>query len=75
MLLIFYLLEREYSPVISFSMALQMLCQSKIKTMASFGFIPDSKDSEIEEEDELPEGDRVDRYGRRVGSGRLRYSS
>lgn len=37
----------------------------------------DSKDSKNEEEDELPEGDFffLDRYGRREGSWRLRYSS
>ena len=35
----------------------------------------DSKDSESEEEDELPEGARVNRYGRKVGNWRLRYSS
>ena len=29
----------------------------------------DSKDSESEEEDELPEGARVNRYGRKVGNG------
>ena len=41
MLLIFHLLEREYSPVISSSMVLQGLCRSKIKkTLATFGFIP-----------------------------------
>ena len=35
----------------------------------------DSKDSESEEKDELPEGARVKRYGRKVGNCRLRYSS
>jgi len=35
----------------------------------------DSKDSESEEEDELPEGAGVNRYGRKVGNWRLRYSS
>ena len=35
----------------------------------------DSKDSESEEEDELPEGARVNRYGRKVGNWRWRYSS
>ena len=35
----------------------------------------DSKDSKSEEEDELPEGARVNRYGRKVGNWRLRYSS
>ena len=35
----------------------------------------DSKDSESEEEDELPEGARVNRYGRQVGNWRLCYSS
>ena len=35
----------------------------------------DSKDSESEEKDELPEGARVNRYGRKVGNWRLRYSS
>ena len=34
----------------------------------------DSKDNESEEEDELPEGARVSRYGRKVGIWRLRYS-
>ena len=33
-----------------------------------------SKDSKSEEEDELPEGARVNRYGRKVGNWRLRYS-
>ena len=35
----------------------------------------DSKDSESEGEDELSEGATVNRYGRRVGNWRLRYSS
>ena len=35
----------------------------------------DSKESESEEKDELPEGARVNRYGRKVGNWRLRYSS
>ena len=35
----------------------------------------DSKDSESEEEDELPEGARINRYGRKVGIWRCRYSS
>ena len=35
----------------------------------------DTKDSENEEEDELPEGARVNRFGRKVGNWRLRYSS
>ena len=35
----------------------------------------DPKDSESEEEHELPVGDRVNRYGRRVGNWRLRFSS
>ena len=30
-----------------------------------------TKNSESEEEDELPVGDRVNRYGRRVGNWRL----
>ena len=34
-----------------------------------------SKDSESEEEDELPEGARVNRYGRKVGNWRFLYSS
>ena len=34
-----------------------------------------SKDSESEEEDELPEGARVNCYGRKVGNWRLCYSS
>ena len=35
----------------------------------------DSKDSESEGEDELPEGARVNRYGRKVGNWSLHYSS
>ena len=35
----------------------------------------DSKDSKSEEKDELPEGARVKRYGRKVSNWRLRYSS
>ena len=35
----------------------------------------DSKDNESEEEDELPEGARVNRYGRKEGRWRLHYSS
>ena len=35
----------------------------------------DTKDSENEEEDKLPEGARVNRFGRKVGNWRLRYSS
>ena len=34
-----------------------------------------AKDSENEEEDELPEGARVNCYCRKVGNWRLRYSS
>ena len=34
----------------------------------------DSKDSESEEEDELPVGNRANCYGRRVGNWRLQYS-
>ena len=34
----------------------------------------DSKDSKSEEEDELLEWARVNRYGRKVGNWRLRYS-
>ena len=34
----------------------------------------DSKDGETEEEDELPEGARVNRYGRKIGNWRLHYS-
>ena len=35
----------------------------------------DSKDSKSEEENELPEGARVNRYGRNVSNWMLRYSS
>ena len=35
----------------------------------------DSKDSESEEEDKLPEGARINCYDRKVGNWRLRYSS
>ena len=41
---------------------------------ASYSNENDSKDSKSEEEDELPEGARVNRYGRKVGNWRLRYS-
>ena len=34
----------------------------------------DSKDSESEEEDELPQGATVNHNGRKVGNWRLRYS-
>ena len=54
--------------------------ESEDKLLVEFGDASnsdenDSKDSESEEEDELPEGARVNRYGRKVGNWMLRYST